>query len=113
LLLRVLAWLPAIIAGVLFISHHRDVPSRQLSQISQESSTPEATISRLEQTNADLQRETERLHQQVAALTADASNSSRVDGRKPANTAPLASGGASSLEEAGNQRKAWRHQLHR
>jgi hypothetical protein len=105
LLLRVLAWLPAIIAGVLFISHHRDVPSRQLSQISQESSTPEATISRLEQTNTDLQRETEKLHQQVAALTADASNSPRASDRKQANTAPVASRGAGSPDEAENQRK--------
>jgi hypothetical protein len=94
----------AIVAGVLFISHHRDMPSRQLSQIAQQSSAPEATISRLEQINADLQSETERLRRQVAALTADASNSPRVDGRKPANTAPLASGATGSLEEAGNQR---------
>lgn len=95
----------AIVAGVLFISHHRDMPSRQLSQISQESSTTEATISRLEQTNADLQRETERLRQQVVTLTADASNSPRVNDRKPANTAPLASGSAGSLDESENQRK--------
>jgi hypothetical protein len=94
----------AIVAGVLFISHHRDVPSQQLSRISQESSTPEAMISRLEQTNTDLQRETEKLHQQVAALT-DASNSLRASGRKQANTAPLSSRGAGSLDEAENQRK--------
>jgi hypothetical protein len=94
----------AIIAGVLFVSHHRDMPSGQLSRISQESSTPEATISRLEQTNTDLQRETEKLHQQVAALTADAGNSPRASDRKEANTTPLASR-AESLDEAENQRK--------
>ncbi len=62
----------AIVAGVLFISHHRDMPSRQLSQISQQSPAADATISRLEQTNAELQRETEGLRNQVASLTADA-----------------------------------------
>jgi hypothetical protein len=91
----------AIVAGVLFLSDHRDVPSHQLSQ---QSSAPESTISQLQQTNAELKRETEGLRNQVATLTAAAGNASRVDARKPANTAPLASGVDGSLEEAGNQR---------
>ncbi len=97
--------LVAIVTGVLFISHHRDMPSRQLGHLSEQNSPSEATISRLEQANADLQSETERLRQQVVTLTADANNSPRVNDRKPANTAPLASGSAGSLDESENQRK--------
>src|ERR1700733_14323045 len=44
----------AIVGGVFFISHHRSVPSHQLDQLSQQNSALEATISRLEQTNAEL-----------------------------------------------------------
>ena len=94
----------AIVAGVLFISRHRDMPSQRLNQISQQSSAPESTISQLQQTNAELKSETERLRQQIASLTANVSNSPRGNGRRPANT--VASGVAGSLEDAGNQEQA-------
>jgi hypothetical protein len=90
----------AIVAGVLFISHHRDVPSRQLGHLSGQNSTPETTISRLEQTNADLTRETEGLRNQVATLTAAGRSYSQVNSRKPTDTAHQAPPpGDQSLEE--------------
>jgi hypothetical protein len=47
---------------------------QQLDRLTQQNSALEATISRLEQTSAQQQRETEGLRTQVAALTATASN---------------------------------------
>jgi hypothetical protein len=96
----------AIVTGVMFISHHREVPSRQLGQISQQNSTPETTISQLEQTNAELQHETELLRNQVATLTAAASTYPQGTDRTPANTAQSASHDLRSLEEIEAQRKA-------
>jgi hypothetical protein len=95
----------AIVVGVLFISHHRGVPSRQLDQLSQQNSTLEATISRLEQTNAGLQRETEDLRNRVATRTPAASNFPQGKEGTSADTTQLASQLAKSPEEAEAQEK--------
>src|SRR5580698_6788728 len=54
------AVLASIVTGVLFVSHHRSVPSRQLG-LTPRNSSLEAKISQLERTNAEQQRETEGL----------------------------------------------------
>jgi hypothetical protein len=95
--------LVAIVTVVLLISHHLGAPS-QLGQLSQQNSALQATISRLEQTNAAQQREAEGLRTQVAKLTAAASH--HDNDRAPADTTQVASDGAQSLEETETQRKA-------
>jgi hypothetical protein len=98
--------LAAVVTGFLFISHRVGVPSRELGQLSQQNSSLVATISRLEQTNAEQQRETEDLRNRVATLTATANNYPNENGRKSADTAQLASRGAGSLEGTETQLKA-------
>src|ERR1700678_3309803 len=63
----------AIVTAVLFISHHLGVSSRQFGQLSQQNSTLEATVSRLEQTNAEQQREAQDLRNQLATRAASKS----------------------------------------
>ena len=100
--------LVAIVTVALLISHHQGAPS-QLGQLSQQNSTLQATISRLEQTNAEQQRETEGLRTQVAKLTAATTH---IDNnRAPADTTQVASDGARSLEETEAQRMAQEKQL--
>jgi hypothetical protein len=100
--------LVAIVTAVLLISHHLGAPS-QLGQLSQQNSTLQATISRLEQNNAEQQREAEGLRAQVAKLTAA---TSQIDkDRTPADTTQVTSHGAGSLEDAEAQRLAQEKQL--
>jgi uncharacterized coiled-coil protein SlyX len=93
--------LAAIIIGVLLISHHLGGPSRQLVQLPQGNPVFEDTISRLEQANAEQQRETEGLRAQVAKLTAAARN--HDNDRTPAGTTQVASSGAPEETEAQRQ----------
>ena len=95
----------AIVVGVFFISNHRSVPSRRLDPLSQQNSALEATISRLEQTNAELQRETEDLRNRVAARTPAATNFPQGKEGTSVDTTHLASQRAKSLEEADAQQK--------
>jgi hypothetical protein len=96
----------AVVAGVMFLSHHRGVASPQLYQLSQQNSTLEATISRLEKTNAELQHDTEDLRARVATPTAaDSSLPQRKEGSTPTDTTQLASQRSQPLEESEAQRK--------
>jgi hypothetical protein len=109
--------LAAIVAAVLFISHHLGPPSRQLDlrdptqalqevdHLTQQNSTLEATISRLEQASAEQQREAEGLRTQVATLTVAASNNRHDNDQTRADTAQSASHSAQSVEEIEAQRK--------
>jgi hypothetical protein len=82
---------------------------QQLERLSQQNAALDATISRLEQTNAEQQRETEVLRTQVAKLTAAASH---IDNdRTPADTTQVASDGVRSLEEIEAQRMVQERQL--
>jgi hypothetical protein len=103
--------LAGIVTAVLFISHHLGVPPRQLVVLSHQNSTLEATISRLEQTSAERQRETEALRVQVATLTAAASSYHHDNNQRPTDTTKLDSGGTRSLEETEAQLKAQEKQL--
>jgi hypothetical protein len=95
--------LAAIVAAVLFLSHHLGVPSRQLDHLAQQNSALEATISRLEQTSAEQQREAEGLRTQVATLSAAAGNYRHVNNEAPADTTQSASSSARSLGETAAQ----------
>jgi hypothetical protein len=81
----------AVVAGVLFVSHHLGVSSRELGQLSQQNSTLQATVSRLEQTNAEQQRETQDLRSRLATLTGVASSQSHGNSQTTPKTAQLAS----------------------
>src|SRR6202789_4406814 len=95
----------AIVTAVLFISHHLGVSSRQFGQLSQQNSTLEATVSRLEQTNAEQQREAQDLRNQLATRAASKiyphSNSQTAS-----ETARLAPNDTKSLEEVEGQQRA-------
>src|SRR5580704_1004089 len=103
----------AIVAVVLYTSNHLGQLSRQLGQstqarqqfdrLTQQNSTLEATISRLEQTSAEQQREAESLRTQVAALTAAASNHGNNQTRS--DTAQSGAPGTQLLQEADAERK--------
>ena len=95
--------LAAIVIGVLSISHHLVVPSRQLGQPSQQNSSLEATISGLEQANAEQRRENEGLRAQLAKLT---TAESHHNDRTSADTTQLASLDTRSPEKIEAQRKA-------
>jgi hypothetical protein len=97
--------LAATVTVVLFASHHLSVPSR-IDVLSQQNSTLKATISRLEETSAEQQRETEALRTHVATLTAAASGYHHDNNQRPTDTAKLESGGTRSLEETEAQLKA-------
>lgn len=101
--------LAAIVIGALFISHHPGIPAGPLGTLSQQNSTLEATISRLEQVNAEQKRETEGLRAQVAKLTATANRGG--SDRTSSNTLQLASTGAQSVEEADAQQKTQEKRL--
>ena len=77
---------------------------QQLDRLTQQNSALEATISRLKQTSAQQQRETEGLRTQVAALTATASNHLPDKGQTRVDVPQLTS--AQSLEntEAGEEK---------
>jgi hypothetical protein len=92
----------AIVAGALFFSHHLSVSSRELGRLSQQNSTLQATVSRLEQTNAEQQREAQDLRNRLAALAGVANSQSHGT---PEN-AQLASQDTRSLEEAEGQQRA-------
>jgi hypothetical protein len=81
----------AIVAGVLFFSRHLGVSSRELGQLSQQNSTLQATVSRLEQTNAEQQRETQDLRSRLATLTGVANNQSHGNSQTTPKTAQFAS----------------------
>jgi anti-sigma factor RsiW len=98
--------LAATVTAVLFISHHPAVPSRQLDLLSQQNSTLQATISRLEQTSAERQRETEALRTQVATLSTAASGYHHDNNQTQVDTTKLGSQGTASLEESEAQQKA-------
>ena len=95
--------LVAIVTTVLFVSHHLGVPSRQLDHLSQQNSALEATVSQLEHTNAEQRREAEDLRNQVATLSAAASNYRRDNDQTRADTTQSASRSAGSLAETGAQ----------
>jgi hypothetical protein len=106
--------LAVIVTAVLYFSHHLGLPFRrsdrdpmqarqQLDRLTQQNSTLEATISRLEQTNAEYQRETEGLRTQMAVLTSAASRHDNEQGR--ADTAQSVSRSTQLLEEAEAERK--------
>ena len=104
----------AIVAVVLYTSNHLGPLSRQpdrraaqgsqqLDRLTQQNSALEATISRLEQTSAEQQREAEGLRTQVTALTAAASNHGNDQTR--ADTAQSVSHGTQLLQETEAERK--------
>jgi hypothetical protein len=109
--------LAAIVTAVLYFSHQPGLPPRQLDMrdptqaqqqldhLKQQNSTLEATISRLEQTSAEQQRETEGLRTQVATLTVAAKNSSHDNEKTPADTTQSAGHGGPSLEAAATQQE--------
>ena len=84
---------------------------KQLEQLTRQNSTLDATVSRLQHTLADQQRETEGLRAQLAALHV-ASTSARHDNEQALSAATLsASHNAQSLEQAEAQRKQLEKQL--
>src|SRR5271170_2597985 len=109
--------LAAIVIAVFFISRQLGLPSRQLDlrdptqarqqvdHLTQQNSTLEATISRLEQTNAEQQREAEGLRTQVAALTAATTTPRHDNYQTRVDTTQSAPHSAQSLEEIESQRK--------
>jgi hypothetical protein len=109
--------LAAIVIAAFFISHHLRLPVRQLDlrdpmqarqqvdHLTQQNSTLEATISRLEQTNAEQQREAEGLRTQVIKLTATTTNPHHDNDQTRVNSIESAPHGAQSLENAEAQRK--------
>ncbi|WP_433968575.1 hypothetical protein [Tunturiibacter gelidiferens] len=101
--------LAVIVTAVLYLSHHLGPPFRQLDQdpmqarqqldhLTLQNSTLEATISRLEQTNAEYQRETEGLRSHMAVLTSAASR--HDNDQRRADTAQSLSQSTQLLEEA-------------
>jgi len=109
--------LAAIVIAVLFISHHLSLPSRQhdlgnptqarqmVDHLTQQNSTLEATISRLEQTNAEQQREAEGLRTQMATLIAAASNNRNDNDQTRADTTQSASHDDQTLSAREAQQK--------
>jgi hypothetical protein len=108
--------LAAITAAVLLSSHHLGLPSRQLDlrdptqarqqidRLTEQNSTLEATISRLEQTSAEQQREAEGLRTQVAALITATTNPRHDNDQMRVDTTQSAPHSAQSLEEIEAQR---------
>jgi hypothetical protein len=115
--------LAAIVTAVLYISHHPSLPSshlglrdltqaqQQVDRLKQENSTLVATISRLEQTSAERQREAEGLRTQVATPTAAAGNNRNANDQTQVDPTQLASHSAQSLEDIDAQRKTQEKQL--
>ncbi|HEY6376926.1 MAG TPA: hypothetical protein VIX90_15505 [Edaphobacter sp.] len=105
--------LAVIVTAVLYFSHHLGPPFRQhdqgpmqarqqLDRLTQQNSALEASISRLEQTNAEYQREAAGLRTQMAVLT---SGGSHDKGETRADTAQPLSRNTQLLEEAETKRK--------
>jgi len=84
---------------------------KQVEQLAQQNSTLDATVSRLQQTLAEQQRETEALRAQLAAQNAAATNAQRDNGKALSEATLSASRDAQSLEEAEAQRKKLETQL--
>src|SRR5271170_4366087 len=115
--------LGAVVVAVLYVSHHLSLPSRQfdlrgamqarqqIEHLTQQNSTLEATISRLEQTSVEQQREAESLRTQVATLTAAASNNRHDNDQTRVDTAQSRTHTAPFLEESEAQRKTEEKQL--
>jgi hypothetical protein len=83
----------------------------QLEQLARQNSTLDATVSRLQQTLAEQQRETEALRAQLATQNAAATNAQRDNGKALSAATLSASHDAQSLEEAEAQRKKLETQL--
>jgi hypothetical protein len=105
--------LAVIVAAVLYFSHHLRSPFRQHDQdpmqarqqfdrLTQQNSTLEATISRLEQANAEYQREAAGLRTQMAVLT---SARSHDNGQTRADTAQSGTRNSVLLEDVEAERK--------
>jgi hypothetical protein len=105
--------LAVIVAAVLYFSHHLGSPFRQHDQdpmqarqqfdrLTQQNSTLEATISRLEQANAEYQREAAGLRTQMAVLT---SARSHDNGQTRADTAQSGTRNSQLLEDVEAERK--------
>jgi hypothetical protein len=84
---------------------------QELEQLARQNSTLDATVSRLQQTLAEQQRETEALRAQLATQNAAASNAQRDTGKALSAATLSASHDAQSLEEAEAQRKKLEAQL--
>ena len=105
--------LAVIVTAVLYFSHHLGSPFRQhdqdpiqarqrLDRLTQQNSALEATISRLEQANAEYQREAAGLRTQMAVLT---SARSHDNGQTRADTAQSGTGNSQLLEDVEAERK--------
>jgi hypothetical protein len=105
--------LAVIVTAVLYFSHHLGSPFRQhdqdpiqarqrLDRLTQQNSALEATISRLEQANAEYQREAAGLRTQMAVLT---SARSHDNGQTRADTAQSGTRNSQLLEDVEAERK--------
>jgi hypothetical protein len=106
--------LAVIVTAVLYLSHHLEPPFRQLDRdplqarqqldrLTQQNSDLEAMVSRLEQTNAEYQRETEGLRSQMAVRTSAASR--HDNDQRRTDIAQSVSRSAQLLEETEAGRK--------
>jgi hypothetical protein len=84
---------------------------QELEQLARQNSTLDATVSRLQQTLAEQQRETEALRAQLTTQNVAASNAQRDTGKALSAATLSASHEAQSLEEAEAQRKKLETQL--
>jgi hypothetical protein len=84
---------------------------KQLEQLAGQNSRLDATVSRLQQSLTEQQRETEALRAQLATQNAAATNAQRDDGKALSAATLTASHDAQSLEEAEAQRKKLEAQL--
>jgi hypothetical protein len=84
---------------------------QQLEQLAGQNSSLDVTVSRLQQTLAEQQRETDALRAQLATQNAAATNAERDNGKALSAATLTASHDAESLEEAEAQRKRLETQL--
>jgi len=84
---------------------------KQLEQLARNNSTLDATVSRLQQTLAEQQRETEALRAQLATQNAAATSTQRDKGQALSAATLSASQDAQSLEQAEAQRRKMETQL--
>jgi hypothetical protein len=84
---------------------------KQVEQLAQQNSTLDATVSRLQQTLAEQQRETEALRAQLATQNAAATSTQRDKGQALSAATLSASQDAQSLEQAEAQRRKLETQL--
>jgi hypothetical protein len=109
--------LAAVVVAFLYGSHHPRLifprpdqqnstqRQQQLAHLTEQNSTLNATVSRLEHTLAEQQHETDGIRTQMAAVTLTANNSRRDNEQTKAEATQSASHNAQSLEEAEAQRK--------